>query len=81
MGVEIKWGGRIFWKIRSGGGHNKMKWGSKFSKNCKVTPPPPPTIKHNRVSAKKTKVKIQTDRQLLILCCIIIYYFEASGFL
>ena len=51
-GVEIKWGGRIFWKIRKvgGGGHNKMKWGSKFSKNCKVTPPPPPpTIKHNRV--------------------------------
>ena len=43
-GVEIKWGGggggvEFFGKFVKWGGHNKMKWGSKFSKNCKVTPP------------------------------------------
>ena len=40
-------GGRIFWKIRKVGGHNKMKWGSNFQKLQSY--PPPPTIKHNRV--------------------------------
>ena len=40
-------GVEFFGKFVKWGGHNKMKWGSKFSKNCKVTPPP--TIKHNRV--------------------------------
>ena len=37
-------GGGILWKIGKMGwgvaGPNKMKWGSKFSKNCKVTPLP-----------------------------------------
>ena len=40
-GWEIKWGEvEFFGKFVKWGGHNKMKWGSKFSKNCKVTPPP-----------------------------------------
>ena len=33
-------GVEFFGKFVKWGGHNKMKWGSKFSKNCKVTPPP-----------------------------------------
>ena len=40
-GVEIKWGVEFFGKFVKCPGHNKIKWGSKFSKNCKVTPPPP----------------------------------------